>query len=465
MKTSWSRLAAMLALPAMGAALLSTPAFAKPPVVIKQPSGISGAVQQAGNGNKPVKVPGAAVNIPHNFGTPIQLKLKPQVTIDPGKLPPVRKKPIIPLIPGVVIKPKPFIPIDPGFVDPEKPKIPLIPGVVINPKPFIPIDPGFNGPKTPKIPKIPLIPIDPGFNGPKIPKFPIIPIDPGIGNGNPGGGNGNGNGNGGNNNSGGPLDWDALVQQILLNWLNQPQGGNLGDIVVVPFPVGGGPVVVGNGGGVVVGQPQLATIDLEVLDVRFVDDGDVAQGAGPRFRISVRHVGGQSPAGKAPLMLIASPNSKPSQDSIYATAEVDSFVGGMATVDVRLPLEAAVYADKLPFLTAVVGAPQGRHDIVPANNVATFDRSLVRDVGLKLHSLQASPEAGGVIVAGEGFGREVGTAYLKSGDTKVPLQLLGWQPTAVLFAPPAVDASCPHAYQLYVVRADGRVAEPLEVQF
>ena len=55
--------------------------------------------------------------------------------------------------------------------------------------------------------------------------------------------------------------------------------------------------------------------------------------------------------------------------------------------------------------------------------------------------------------------------YLESGDTRLPMPLLGWQPTAAFFTPPDSDASCPHTYRLYVVRADGRVTDPLAVQF
>lgn len=123
-------------------------------------------------------------------------------------------------------------------------------------------------------------------------------------------------------------------------------------------------------------QPALVNgIDLELVDLRLVDLGDVAKGLGPRYRITYRNRG-TLPAGNFQVMLLASTDGTPQPGLPSGVAEVAGAASGqLLTVDVRL-----TPAPELATMNNLIVALDTATQVIEteeSNNVAVIDRAKV----------------------------------------------------------------------------------------
>ncbi len=126
-------------------------------------------------------------------------------------------------------------------------------------------------------------------------------------------------------------------------------------------------------------QPILAAgVDLELLDVRLVDEGDAARNLGPRYRLTFGNRGTDA-AGNFQVMLMATADGTPTQGAPMATAEINGLASRQVlSADVRLPLSADL-ATLEKFIVVVDSATQ----VVEAdenNNVALLERAKIATI-------------------------------------------------------------------------------------
>ncbi len=261
-----------------------------------------------------------------------------------------------------------------------------------------PLDPHIPpiGPLDPHIP--PIGPLDPNIPpiGPLDPNIP--PIDPGNGNGNPPADPGNPPADPGNP----PADPDCPGHCPP----NNNCGGGWG--FPIPFPTWCGGYYGGYNGGycgtttvvqpvytqvtpAAVVQPTVQAIDLELVEVRQLDRGDLASGQRPAFRVTVRNKTGEVVPVPFTVALAASIGRVPAADSAFAASRVNGLQAGQSlAVDVRLPATAfklGVNADGQPvaytWLTAVVDSHMEVEQADRQNDLATMNRSEVVMVALQ----------------------------------------------------------------------------------
>lgn len=196
--------------------------------------------------------------------------------------------------------------------------------------------------------------------------------------------------------------------------------------------------------------------DLELADLRFVDNGNSEQG--PRYRVTVKNLSRTDVTSEITVALLASMEAN-SDDNVSTLGSLQGLAAGEAkSVDLRLPRGSQV----LEFLTAVA-ALTDETDANETDNIATFARDSVRETALQLSSIRI--EKGVLVLSGEGFGRDAGKLTLKVGSTNLPINEAVWTATEVAFKLPKVDFSKVKAGQLQVVRADGRTTQPLALNF
>jgi hypothetical protein len=111
-------------------------------------------------------------------------------------------------------------------------------------------------------------------------------------------------------------------------------------------------------------------IDLELYDVRLVDNGDAEQG--PSYRLTVKNLGRTNVTSEITIALLAS-MKKDSDENLSVVGSLDSLAAGTTkSVDVRLPKGA----ESMIYLTAVA-APSDVTDANEADNVAVYEREAV----------------------------------------------------------------------------------------
>jgi hypothetical protein len=237
---------------------------------------------------------------------------KPPVVVNPK--PPVGSKPFPPIgpkpLPPIVVNPKP--PVGPKPLPPIGPK--PLPPIVVNPKP--PVNPNPQPPVDPCPPYNP--PCDPPFCG---------------------GGNGF------------PFPFPVPY----------PTGGYCPTPIVQPVYTQVAPVSYQAEAPVAV-----EGVDLELVEVRQIDRGDVAQQLGPAYRITLRNRTGAAVAQQFNVALAGSIGREVTADSAMNLVRVEGLEAGQSlTVDLRLPATAynmGLNADGQPvpftWLTAMVDTHQ-----------------------------------------------------------------------------------------------------------
>jgi hypothetical protein len=130
-------------------------------------------------------------------------------------------------------------------------------------------------------------------------------------------------------------------------------------------------------------QPAAQPIDLEVLEVRQLDRGDMARNLGPAYRVMLRNKSGAAVMQQFNVALIASLGRMPSADSAYATLRVGGLEAGQAlSVDLRLPAKAYklglnAEGQSVPFswLLTAIDTDQEVSQADRANDIMILNRS------------------------------------------------------------------------------------------
>jgi hypothetical protein len=96
---------------------------------------------------------------------------------------------------------------------------------------------------------------------------------------------------------------------------------------------------------VVVGKPVgvAKAIDLELVGLQLVDNGDIAEQIGPRYRVWVRNNGSTAVHTEFKIAILAADGEQPKPESPNVTGRVSSIEAGQTiAIDLRLPLAALV---------------------------------------------------------------------------------------------------------------------------
>lgn len=208
--------------------------------------------------------------------------------------------------------------------------------------------------------------------------------------------------------------------------------------------------------------PAPGPMDLALVSVRLVDNGNPAQNLGPRFRVWIRN------SGPAPLyqpfgvMLLAARDATATPDLPQAAVQIASLQPGQVLpIDIRLPAEAN--QSGLPMIHALVDARREVFEQNKANNVAVLDRSTIAPVDPTLFSTDAPSAAVGTEIGmvGEGLGPGNGHAIVKLGGLDLEAEITGWTEQGARIRLPALPLANPTPAQVLLVRADGKPANAM----
>ncbi len=215
-------------------------------------------------------------------------------------------------------------------------------------------------------------------------------------------------------------------------------------------------------------------LDLQLLAVRFVDNGHPEQNLGPRYRVWVRNNSPVQIATPFSVLLLASNEQIPTVDLPQMGVVVPSMdIGETKALDIRLPLAANRLGvtpgdHRVPFtyLHVLVDAHQQIAETFEDNNGAVLVRSDILPVDPAAFSTDltaAAPESL-LTIAGEGFGPEPGQVFVSVHGQQAQAEIHGWYDLGVQFAVPNFALTQPVDAEFLVVRGDSAISNPLTVR-
>lgn len=222
--------------------------------------------------------------------------------------------------------------------------------------------------------------------------------------------------------------------------------------------------------------PIVATAgqDVQLLAVRFVDNGHPNQDLGPRYRVWMRNNGPHPIATPFSVLLLASNEEEPSADVPHAGVTVPSMdIGETQACDIRLPLAAnrlgtTPQGHRVPFeyLHVLVDGHQQLPETSEDNNGTLLLRTDILPVDPAAFSTDRTAAAPDSLltIAGEGFGPEPGQVVVSIHGQQFQAEIHGWYDLGIRFAVPNFQLTQPVEAEVLVVRGDGAVANPLTVQ-
>lgn len=214
--------------------------------------------------------------------------------------------------------------------------------------------------------------------------------------------------------------------------------------------------------------------DVQLLAVRFVDNGHPEQNLGPRYRVWVRNNSPVQIVAPFSVLLLASNEQTPTvelpQTGVVVTA-MD--IGETQALDIRLPLAAnrlgvtpEGYRVPFTYLHTLVDSHQQIPEMFEDNNGAVLARTDILPVDPAAFSTDltaAAPESL-LTIAGEGFGPEPGKVIFSVYDQQVQAEIHGWYDLGIQFAVPNFALTQPIDAEVLVVRGDSAVSNPLTVR-
>ena len=213
--------------------------------------------------------------------------------------------------------------------------------------------------------------------------------------------------------------------------------------------------------------------DLQLLAVRFVDPGHPEEKLGPRYRVWIRNNGDQALTRPFNVVLLASVDGRPAEDSPQAGVRVEGIEpGDIQSMDIRLPIEALDMArddrgDPVAFgtLHVIVDADREILEVFETNNGGNLAREDILPVDPAAFELEpaAAPAGGQVLLAGEGFGPQPGQVLVHLGNIEMQAEIRGWYDLGVQLVLPNLPLAEPTQADVIVIRADGAAANPLNV--
>ena len=214
--------------------------------------------------------------------------------------------------------------------------------------------------------------------------------------------------------------------------------------------------------------------DVQLLAVRFVDNGHPEQNQGPRYRVWAVNNSPQTIETPVSVQLLASNEQTPAIDLPQAGVVVPWMEAGEVQVfDIRLPLAVnqlgtTAKGQRVPFhyLHVLVDSHQQIPETSEDNNGAVLDRRDILPIDPSAFSTDVTATAPDrlLAIAGEGFGPEPGQVILLVGDQQVQAEIFGWYDLGVQFAVPNFELTAPVEAEVVIVRGDGAASNPLTVQ-
>ena len=214
--------------------------------------------------------------------------------------------------------------------------------------------------------------------------------------------------------------------------------------------------------------------DLQLLAVRFVDNGHPEQNLGSRYRVWVRNNSPVQIVTPFSVLLLASNELNPTVELPQTGVVVPSMdIGETQVLDIRLPLAAnrlgvtpEGYRVPFTYLHALVDSHQQIPETFEDNNGAVLLRTDILPVDPAAFSTDltaAAPESL-LTIAGEGFGPEPGQVIVSVYGQQVQAEIHGWYDLGIQFAVPNFELTQPVDAEILVVRGDKAVSNPLTVR-
>ena len=214
--------------------------------------------------------------------------------------------------------------------------------------------------------------------------------------------------------------------------------------------------------------------DVQLLAVRFVENGHPEQNLGPRYRVWVRNNSPVQIVTPFSVLMLASNEQTPTvelpQTGVVVTA-MD--IGETQALDIRLPLAAnrlgvtpEGYRVPFTYLHVLVDSHQQIPEMFEDNNGAVLARTDILPVDPAAFSTDltaAAPESL-LTIAGEGFGPEPGQVIVSVYGQQVQAEIHGWYDLGIQFAVPNFTLTQPVDAEVLVVRGDTAVSNPLTVR-
>ncbi len=223
-------------------------------------------------------------------------------------------------------------------------------------------------------------------------------------------------------------------------------------------------------------QPAViqAGLDLQLLAVRFVDNGHPEQNLGPRYRVWVRNNSQVQITNPFSVLVLADNDTVPNAGVPQAGVVIPSMdIGEIKPVDIRLPLEANRIGTtpegyKVPFayLHVLVDSHQQIAETDEANNGSVVARTEILPVDPAAFSTDqtAAAPGGTLTIAGEGFGPEPGRVLVSVNGQNTEALIQGWYDLGIRFTVPTYTLTGTVEAEVLVVRGDGAVSNPLDIQ-
>lgn len=216
-------------------------------------------------------------------------------------------------------------------------------------------------------------------------------------------------------------------------------------------------------------------LDLQMLAARFVDSGHAEQELGPRFRVWFRNNSNVDINVPFNVLLLASNSREQVAGVPEAGSRVDNIAAGQVqSVDIRLPFAASllstdVEGNLIPFeqLHVLIDSHREIPEAFEENNGAVIARVDVLPVDPALFSADNDVVVSGAMVnlAGEGFGPEPGKVLMSLNGMNFETEIYGWYDLGVQVKMPELPLVDVAEATFVVVRGDGAVSNPIDVQF
>jgi hypothetical protein len=216
-----------------------------------------------------------------------------------------------------------------------------------------------------------------------------------------------------------------------------------------------------------------AGLDLQLLAVRFVDNGHSEQNLGPRYRVWVRNNSSVQITAPFSVLALASLDPTPSADLPQAGVVIPSMdIGEIKPVDLRLPLLAnrlgtTPEGHRVPFnyLHVLVDSHQQITETDETNNGTIVSRTDILPVDPAAFSTDLTAASPGttLTVAGEGFGPEPGRVLVSVNGQQTEAVIQGWYDLGVRFTVPNYTLTGTVDADILIVRGDGAVSNPLDI--
>lgn len=215
-----------------------------------------------------------------------------------------------------------------------------------------------------------------------------------------------------------------------------------------------------------------ADVDLELIAIRFVDNGNVEKNIGPRYRVLIRNNGKQPVDHPFNVAAVLGATEEPTERTPRAGKRVEGIDAGQTiAVDIRLPVEANTTAKdadghsvaQFPKLGVMVDTRNEVEEQNKENNGMALDRDSILMVDPVVFAADSKQVTLGqeIDLAGEGLGPEAGQVLVKVGNLELQAEIEGWYDLGVRIKMPSLPLAGDTKAELVVIRGDGAAANPM----